>query len=402
MANPIYFGVVFWGKEFRGFFTDFCLPSLLSPHNIPSLEKRSGNAFLICTTCEDWAQIQKHPIFHVLKKYIEPVFLEIQQPEPGESKMHVMSQGHKAIASKMFEQNVYGSFIYPDTIFGDGVVAECQRLIKEEKKVVLAHCPRFANEGLLNELMKLGLVKPGIPIALPGAKLIELGIPHMHSEMRRNEWEAPYFYAEAPSLVWWKVDEGSLLVHTQTWAPLVVDYGALKKHDTQTLDEWTIDGDYIFRNFGQSEEIYAETNSEVMTLMSFTPESQLTFFPLKRGNLVGLPVLGEWYRRLCLRAYFSSPTIDQLKRKLFHSPIFMGRRPDEKNVLQVQSEAKRILSKCLVPPNNMQLRALYWLRILNEGILLHIGFWIARRPSVIKWIPGFLKKLLLGKSVAWK
>lgn len=35
--RPFYFVVVFWGERFRSYLVDFCLPSLLSPHNIPAL-----------------------------------------------------------------------------------------------------------------------------------------------------------------------------------------------------------------------------------------------------------------------------------------------------------------------------------------------------------------------------
>jgi hypothetical protein len=377
--RPFYFGVVLWGAEFRHYFLDLCLPSLLSPNNIPALGNRTESRFLIYTTEADWNLMQAHPIFALLGKYMEPVWLDMKATTGRESKMHVMSQGHKAIASEMHRRGVYGTFIYPDTIFGDGVVAESRRLAKQGKKVVLAHCPRFANEGLLKELATRGLIRPGSPITLTARELIAMALPHMHSETRRYEWEAPYFYAESPVLVWWRLPGGGLLAHAVAWAPMLVDYAAVGRHDTGTLDHWTIDGDYIHRNFPDPADVHAVTDSDAMTLMSFTPETSLTYLPLKRGHLTRLPAIGAWYRRLCLRAFLSSPAIDPLKRRLFALPVTIYPFFPDPLVAQVQRAAADIIAGCFHPPNRLEQRLLYWLRILNEGVLLHVGFWIRRR-----------------------
>jgi hypothetical protein len=391
--RPFYLGVVLWGEEFRNYFLKFCLPSLLSPNNIPALENQTDSRFLICTTQADWTAMQADETFGLLKKQIKPVLLELKGlPGPG-SKMQVMSEGHKALACRMHELRAYGTFIYPDTVFADGVLTECQRLAKEGKKVVLAHCPRFANEGLLRELAERGLIKPGTPITLAPRELIALALPHMHSESRRYEWEAPYFYAESPVMVWWQIPEG-LLVHTVAWAPMVVDYNAITHHDTGTLDHWTIDGDYIHKNFSDPNDVCAVTESDSITLMSFTPESSLTYLPLRRGNLTILPVLGRWYRRLCLRAFLFSPAIDPLKRRLFVSTVKMAIASARPSSARIQTEAAEMVTQSLHrPPTAREQRALYWLRIINQGLLLHFGFWIKQRAR-------FMKRIGLAKGLA--
>jgi hypothetical protein len=377
--SPFYFGVVFWGETFRSYFLDFCLASLLSPNNIPALENPGECRFLICTTRADWAAMQSHPTFGLLEKQIQPILIEMGPPSGQESKMRVMSHGHKALAEKMYEQRACGTFIYPDTVFADGVVAEFQRLAKEGKKVVLAHCPRFANEGLLEALAARGLIRPGMPIALSAKELIAMALPHMHSETRRYEWEAPYFYAESPVFVWWRVPGGGLLAHAAAWAPILVDYAEIARHDTGALNHGTIDGDYIHRNFPDPSDVHAVTDSETMTLMSFTPESSLTYLPLKRGLLTSLPLVGTWYRRLCLRAFLFSPAVDPLKRRLFVLPVTMYSSSPDPRVAQVQRTAADIITRCLYPPNKLEQRSLYWLRILNEGLRVHLGFWVKRR-----------------------
>ena len=141
--KPFYFGVVCWGEEFRTYFLDFCLASLLAPRNIPMLENKTGSRFLICTTADDWAAMREHAMFRLLAKHIEPVWLEIEGFPDERSKMRVMSDGHRAIAETMHGARVYGSFIYPDTVFADGVVEEAISGKKREK-------------GRLGELPALG------------------------------------------------------------------------------------------------------------------------------------------------------------------------------------------------------------------------------------------------------
>jgi hypothetical protein len=206
----------------------------------------------------------------------------------------------------------------------------------------------------------------------------------MHSESRRYEWDAPYFYAESPVMVWWRIPEG-LLVHTVTWAPMLVDYAAVIHHDTGTLDDWTIDGDYIHKNFSNPDDVHAVTESDSMTLMSFTPESSLTYLPLKNGNLTRLPVLGQWYRRFCLRAFLFSSAIDPLKRRLFVSRVKMSMAAPGPSSARIQTKAAAIVIDSLRrPPTAPEQRRFYWLRIINQGLLLHFGFWIKRRAGFVK------------------
>jgi len=393
--NPFYFGVVFWGDEFRNYFLDYCLSSLLAPRNIPALENKTANRFLICTTADDWEKMQGHPIFYLLKNETQPVFLDLDRLEPSHDKMQFMSRGHKAIACKMHEDCAYGTFIYPDTIFSDGVVAQLQRLAGQGKKVVVAHCPRFANEGFLEQLQSKNLIQVGCPLSLQGQELLRLAMPHMHSETRRYEWEAPYFHGEMPALIWWRVDRESLVVHSFTWAPLLFDYAKVKMHDTKTLENWTIDGDYIYKNITSLDEVHVETDPAVMTLISFTPEASLTYLPLKPKLLMRLPVFGSWYRKLCLRNVLHAPQVDPLKRQLFHSPVYIPEMLAEEKVKGLNCKIEQIFQDCTIPLSDFEQRMFYWLRILNEGIGQHLGYWLARRPSLKRLLGKLIKSTLM-------
>ena len=154
--RPFYFTVVFWGKEHRGYFINLLVASLLSPQNIPSLNKKRNNKFLIVTTHQDWDALQVHVLFQELCKYVEPVFLEMKFPKKGASKMLVMSQGHKRVSMEAYENEAYGVYVTPDLVLSDGSVSAMERLAEQGKKVVLCVAIRFEQDSMLHEMAKEG------------------------------------------------------------------------------------------------------------------------------------------------------------------------------------------------------------------------------------------------------
>ena len=374
--RPFYFGVVFWGEEFRGYFLEFCLASLLSPHNIPALDNRTDSRFLICTTREDWESMQAHALFRRLAHTIQTVWLELSPARADEAKMQRMSQGHKLIAETMHAGRAYGSFIYPDTVFADGVVAEAQQLAQSGKKVVLANCPRFANEQFLAKLTARSIKRLGEPIVLKPDELITLAFPHIHSETLRYEWDAPYFYSRSPVVVWWRLPGRGVLMYSTCWAPILVDYAGLALHDMATLEGWTIDGDYIYRNFPDRQDVHASTT---MTLISFTPESQLSYLPLTRLRTDYVPAVSRWFKEMNLRSFIFSKAIDPLKRELFSQPLRVGAEDDNEESKRVEERASAIMSRCFRPiePRTQSVLDLLW--IFNNGILKNFRLWLKQR-----------------------
>ena len=376
VMRPIDFCVVFWGPEFRDYFLEFCLASLMSPNNIPVLENREDSRFLICTTREDWECLQTHALFRMLTRTIQAVWLELPPARAEETKIQRMSRGHKLIAETIHARKAYGSFVYPDTVFADGLVAEAQEQAKLGKKVVLANCPRFANEGFLTSLTAQGMKRPGEPITIKPDELIAMALPHVHSETSRYEWDAPFFYSRSPVVVWWRLPGRGLLMYSTCWAPVLVDYAGLGMHDTTTLEKWTIDGDYIYRNFPDRNDVYASTT---MTLISFTPESRLSYLPLKRLRTDYVPLANRWFKEMNLRSFVFSKAMDPLKRELFSKPLRLGAFVDSKESRHVEERAATIMSRCLFPIERRTQSALDLLWILNDGLLKNLLLWLKQR-----------------------
>ena len=325
--GPFYFIVVFWGKEHREYFLRFLVPSLLSTGNLPSLPPALPHRFLIATTSLDWAAIQDEPAYRALSRLVEPMFLEIAQPAAEANKYLVMSGGYKVASERAFADMACGVFLTPDLVLSDGSVAALQRLALQGNNVVLSVAMRFTSEGCLPEIEALRGTDSETSLRLEPRTLAAIALRNMHPETLRYDWDAPCF-AERPYSCFWRVPaESGIVVHSFSWAPLLVNYTALSQHKTDTFDRWTPDGDYIFRNFSLDGHVHVVRDSDEICLVSFTGLNELP------GHLPPDLLAPRWYNRWpfirhywkihCLRSLKNSGSTDPLKRRIFSMSVRM-------------------------------------------------------------------------------
>lgn len=369
--RPFYFVVVFWGERFRNYLVDFCLPSLLSPRNIPVLPPGGRDKFVFCTTAEDWRVLADTKIFGLLKEYIEPYFIEIPPALPDRSGCEHMGIGHKLAAQMAFRDKAYGVFLTPDLMVSDGTVSALQLHAFAGYKVVLTAALRFGEEPLFENLKAMGVIQDrlessesGRPLVITGRQMVEAGLQSFHSQTQRYEWDASWF-ANFPSACWWRVpEENGIVLHSLSWAPFLCDYGAVEEHDTSALDTWTMDGDYVYRNFGNSERAYyVVRDSDEMMLVSWAPLSDRPE-PLAPNLLKWLPVVGEVIKGGTLRAAMLSGLFDSLKQRILFQPVRWHSRELTPAWDETEARAVRILRRYLwdleESTENIQAEELRW------------------------------------------
>src|SRR5262249_18479798 len=149
---------------------------------------------LIATNDRDWSALQAEPNFIAAKKLIalEQVPCSFKSYSNAHEKMLVMSEAHRLLARRMFEDQALGIFLYPDTIVATNFIGKLEELWHNGAGVVMFMNVRFANEGLIGEVRERRLIKPGEPLVLSSKELVRLTIGHMHSEMKRSEFESKY------------------------------------------------------------------------------------------------------------------------------------------------------------------------------------------------------------------
>jgi hypothetical protein len=350
MTNPrLYISVTFWGELYRRYFLDYCLASLLAPGNIPAIDDKAAARLLIATPEADWQALQAEPAFQAAQRLIpiEHVPHPLDSAEmTREQVMRAMSRGHRALAERMFEDRAQGIFVYPDMILADGTLARLQELARSGAKLVMCLAVRFGNDGLIEELQQRGLVGDGRPLVLSPQELARLSISHMHSETRRFEFDG-MAYDYGSSAFFWVVKPGEdVLFHTGNWAPMLIDYGAILAHDTSALDTWTLDGDYIHRNFPNSADVYVVQDTRDIFVSGFTREEQIHY-----SQAPFLPYRFGWLRetlkiQLAHQFLYSRKFLDASKTDYLHRPIRLrGGDSAESEWRRVEAQAAAVMRR---------------------------------------------------------
>jgi hypothetical protein len=163
-------------------------------------------------------------------------------------------------------------------------------------------------------------------------------------------------------------------VHSLSWAPLLFDYKAVDKHDTSTLDNWTIDGDYLYKNFGSLNNVEIIDDSDKAFLASWGPLHDRPQ-SLKPRWMFQLPYYGHLLKQLIFNEAFYGPIFDPLKRQIFYRPVYWHARPLNHKWKAVDTRASDVLSHALKQPGGTSAGRL----MLRIAIVID-NLWINRRP----------------------
>jgi hypothetical protein len=343
-----YLAVTFWGEEYRRYFLDFCLASLLAPGNIPALTDKTAARLLIATNDRDWAALQSEPTFVAAKKLIaiEQVPFENAAYFSAHEKMLVMSEAHRRLARRMFEDRAHGIFIYPDMIAATGFIGKLEELSRNGAAVVMFMNVRFANEGLISEIKEQGLVRPGEPMAMSSNELVRLTLRHMHSEMIRSGFDNDYADYGCSSYFWPVATGEDLLFHCGSWIPSLIDYGCIDKHDDSTFQSCTLDGDYVAKNLTNSGNVHFVRDTTELFMISFTPEATVHYSlaPRLRYRIPAFRTALK-VREAHSFLYRQAP-MDWLVREQFHLPVrFCGGTASQSQWRRVEGHAAGIVAR---------------------------------------------------------
>ena len=348
--RPFYIVVVVWGQEYRDYFLEYCLPSLLSPKNIPALDGQRPVKVLFATTAEDWTIMRGTTIFRELEKQAEPVYLEL--PPKGDRPYWLHSiVGHQMCCDMAARDRAYRILVCPDSVFSDGAIKRFHDVAVEGAAVVLSLVtPLTRTDLFLRTLAELGL-KPqisardtGTPIIFSSRQVVTLAMRAMHDSTRIQEWAASHFsrYASTP---WWRVGgtEGAVMDGT-FWDLFLVDYGVVP-HDGSTLNARGFDGDYIMRTIGNLENIYFVRDSDelhVVCWASFDPPPQR----LHRG--------GEFFKGAEFRVSAYGPMFNRFQRDTLFLPTLVHNADLGPEWNAVEAKALRTVATWLDTPENIE------------------------------------------------
>jgi hypothetical protein len=353
MTETFHFAAVFWGGEYREYFLRYCLASLLSPRNIASLEPGGDHRFYFCTTPEDWRALQADPMVGLLRRYATPELIDISgyrhaPGDPRDPSMARMSYGHLLATDRAFKTKAAAVVVCPDVIFSDGSVETLRRAVRQGKKGVAALGMRMRTETLLPALERDGVAVHGRPLVVSGRELVRYCIENYHSESKAFHYDSPHFASIPVSCIWTIPGQGAV-IHTFSWAALLMNFAVMRTHETECLEKWTMDGNYISQNITDVNELYVVTDSDDLFMASFTKESVFSY-PAHSKIWHESPVFREPYKIGLMRQLKESNVMDPLKRQLFESPVILRTGEMTADLARTRKDAKRIVDKTYRSP----------------------------------------------------
>ena len=374
-----YFVVTLWGAEFRGYFLNLCLASLLAADNVPALRSGGDDArLLVCTTREDWEEMQKHATFRRAAEILAPEFLELRMAPPEFLRPHLierrrrqglaiptcnadwqmitiqpsdvfgegafgelesiaeavhvplpqhaqydlrimfMTWGHKLGAERAFRERCSVVFLGADMMFADGAIRELKRRVDAGQKVILVVTLRFDQDRCFEALRDAGLLSPGKPISIAPRELVAIVFPHMHIETACFEFDSPWFCDRATSSLWRIPGDAGVVVYNLNYFPVLVNFADVHAHDMAA--HVTIDGHYVDQEFDFNTDVHVIDDSDRFLYISFTKQSQY-YDPVRRSWLKSAPFLSRYYKIFLLRRTLNGSMGDTAKRHTYPIPV---------------------------------------------------------------------------------
>lgn len=260
VVRPLSFMVGFWGPEFRGYFLEWCLPSLLGLGNIPSLKREDRHQFVICCPGEDFDAVLSSPLTKQLQQYCSLLWIESGYPKDDSerAKFVHMTDGHRKMLDFVHQSGGIACHLMPDTIYSDRMVETIQRYVKSGARALLTVALRLEAEGLFHELRgrRVWAANEMAPIAAR----------NLYLRSAPYEWYNPAF-SKWPSFCYWRLSPNHLIIHSSYFAYLMLDLGCVTKLDHSSFDKGlSIENRWLSDNFRTSMGIYIASCREAMAL----------------------------------------------------------------------------------------------------------------------------------------
>ena len=337
--RPFDFMVQFWGEWYRNHFVDFCLPSLFAPNNLPLLNAREGHRFLIATTRDDWQAITALPIMDRLRQHAIPKWIEIAPPANttagGARDQYNLNLDHMRLCLRtLFEAahaaGSYGCSLLPDVIVSDGMVAAMLRSARAGNHLMLCSSLRQAEEGVLEDLAKQGLLVRSERLSMTARDLTlsprraaDIWARHLHPEMASFE-EGSRDPHPAPPFCIWRVPGGrGVIMHSSFAVPILMDFSIVPTNHTACLDRDTFENIYLTSNFSHCDGIDVVRDSDEFVMLSLTP-IQVNWSPAAKTKRGTGGILTEYKRIMSIRRAFKTyagGNNDWLKHEIFRTPF---------------------------------------------------------------------------------
>lgn len=304
---------VLWGQNYCDVFTNYCLPSLLAPDNLPNWPWPQTTTFVLYTTNQDFARLQAAPLF---KKLTQLLSIEVRLIETWlESKDKLvygaMTLAHQDAIQKGIKSQSHLIMLAPDVIFSNQSFLHLGDCVKANKKLVLVVGPRACIETAESEIKTHITSKY---LSLSTQECVSIWCNHMHDYSQGHFWdnERIFNYFTAQVNEWG--ENHTININHFFPHPFYLQY-PYQPYDPSYS---TIDGLYLSYYEAFKDEVEFIQDDRFF-LMSLTPQNDTSNYLIQSPDLL--------QKQIQLDLFYRSQTAP-FQQWLFNQPITLQVSPE--------------------------------------------------------------------------
>ncbi|MCC6779458.1 MAG: hypothetical protein IT537_22990 [Hyphomicrobiales bacterium] len=181
-----------WGHWHVDMFLSLCLPSLLSPRNLPAFVGAHRPRYVIFTTAADRRTMEQAPLWHRFAELVSTEFELLRASdirEPIATQQRIWSRAIDMVSRR----NDFLFLMPPDVVWGEGSLAAMARALTAGCRIVFVpwHIRVVAETFVPAMRAKLG--ERGSVDGISGRDLVRLSLEHLHPLNAAYRIDGPYF-----------------------------------------------------------------------------------------------------------------------------------------------------------------------------------------------------------------
>jgi hypothetical protein len=293
-AGQVTFVMGAWGPWHVDMFLSLCLPSLLSPENLPAFAETRRPRYVIFTTADDRRTMEASPLW---RHFAELVAVEFELLRASEIREPIATQQRiwtRAIAM-VSRRNDFLFLMPPDVVWSEGSLRAMSRALAAGRRIVfLPWHIRVVAETFV-PAMRAIFAETRAASGIAGRDLVHLALEHLHPLNAAYRIDGPFFPSH-PEIFLHPVRHQGLLARIIALTPALFRPA-----------EIVLNANKLAVHVYRDDEIYLPADSDELFLTSLTPlDKEFPYYT--RPRRADPVAIAKWWQ------YYASGSNDFLAR----------------------------------------------------------------------------------------
>ncbi len=203
-----------WGTQYIGQFLHSSLPTLLAPHNLPSIAKSLPCKFSFLTSSEGAELLREHPAILYLRRICDVEIKNIEDLITGDNYSTTITLAYARAVQEAGAAMVDTCFFFliSDYIMADGSLANVMKRMHAGSSAVVAGNFQVVEEDAREQFFNT--FDTGEPeIVLQARDLVRWAVRYLHPMTIANMVNFPLCHSTHSNGLFWRDDENTLIGH---------------------------------------------------------------------------------------------------------------------------------------------------------------------------------------------